>query len=180
MQSIEFSHVEYYHAHHLNRHADLARKAVTDAGIDLTRLPKNFHYIGSASLQNEKLEIEAAAAPQVAPTSRPVRPRRRKITVRVIQQIVADHFGHSAADIAGRGQHQPLARNRQIAMYLTRKLLKYPIQKIGRQFGGRDHSTVHHACRKIAALCLLSGETATHVSQIEAEIAAFIAPQVAS
>ena len=54
--------------------------------------------------------------------------------------------------LVGPSRRQPLVRARQTAMYLCRELTDLSLPKIGRAFGGRDHTTVLHACRKIAEL----------------------------
>ncbi len=74
---------------------------------------------------------------------------RRGITVDVIQDIVSAHFNVSKEDICSKKRNQNIVVPRQIAMYLTRKILDLSLPKIGLAFGGRDHSTVIHGCDKI-------------------------------
>jgi len=76
--------------------------------------------------------------------------QRPDITVPHIQQVVATHFGVTPADLAGRKRTQGIVMPRQIAMYLSRKLLDVSLPDVGKFFGGRDHSTVIHSCEKIA------------------------------
>jgi len=76
--------------------------------------------------------------------------QRPDITVPHIQQVVASHFGVTPADLAGRKRTQGIVMPRQIAMYLSRKLLDVSLPDVGKFFGGRDHSTVIHSCEKIA------------------------------
>jgi len=76
--------------------------------------------------------------------------QRPDITVPHIQQVVATHFGVTPSDLAGRKRTQGIVMPRQIAMYLSRKLLDVSLPDVGKFFGGRDHSTVIHSCEKIA------------------------------
>jgi len=72
------------------------------------------------------------------------------ITVPYIQQVVASHYNITTADLSGRKRTQGIVLPRQIAMYLSRKLLDVSLPDVGKFFGGRDHSTVIHSCEKIA------------------------------
>lgn len=72
-----------------------------------------------------------------------------KINTGLIQDIVASYYNITSDDIKGSKKPKNIAYPRQIAMYLSRKLLDTSLPKIGEQFGGRDHSTVIHACSKI-------------------------------
>jgi chromosomal replication initiator protein len=68
---------------------------------------------------------------------------------KIIQHIVADHFGLTMAEFLMHRRMLRIARPRQIAMYLCRELLKRSYPEIGRRFGGRDHTTVLSAMWKI-------------------------------
>lgn len=74
---------------------------------------------------------------------------RPDITVEFIQEIVANYFNITVEDMRGKKRTQNIAYPRQIAMYLSRKLIDTSLPKIGEKFGGRDHSTVIHGCEKI-------------------------------
>lgn len=73
----------------------------------------------------------------------------KQITVDTIQRAVADHFDVRLADMTSRRRPASIAFPRQIAMYLSRTLTKGSLMEIGEAFGGRDHGTVIHACKKI-------------------------------
>lgn len=77
-------------------------------------------------------------------------PRPKQVTIEHIQQIVADHYGLRVDDLNVRKRTRTVAFPRQVAMYLTRELTDCSLPKIGEEFGGRDHTTVIHACDKIA------------------------------
>ncbi|MEU9836416.1 chromosomal replication initiator protein DnaA [Streptosporangium sp. NPDC048047] len=75
-----------------------------------------------------------------------------EITVATIMASTASYFGLSVDDLCGGSRSRVLVTARQIAMYLCRELTDMSLPKIGQQFGGRDHTTVMHADRKIRSL----------------------------
>lgn len=81
-----------------------------------------------------------------------------------IQEIVSLSYGIHPKHMVSRERTQPTAWVRQIAMYLTRELTKRSLPEIGRAFGGRDHTTVIHAIRKVekrmAEDCLVAADIA--------------------
>ncbi|MDB5991253.1 MAG: chromosomal replication initiator protein DnaA [Herbaspirillum sp.] len=77
--------------------------------------------------------------------------QNRQISVENIQKTVADFFNIKVADMYSKKRPANIARPRQIAMYLAKELTKKSLPEIGDLFGGRDHTTVLHAVRKIAA-----------------------------
>lgn len=81
---------------------------------------------------------------------RPADPRR--IRVEDILRIVAKHYGVSRADLLSSRRTANVVRPRQIAMYLAKTMTLRSLPEIGRRFGGRDHTTVLHAVRKIEGL----------------------------
>ncbi|MBB3729622.1 chromosomal replication initiation ATPase DnaA [Nonomuraea dietziae] len=75
-----------------------------------------------------------------------------EITIATIMAKTAEYFGISIDDLCGSSRSRALVNARQIAMYLARELTDLSLPKIGQQFGGRDHTTVMHAERKIRSL----------------------------
>ena len=75
--------------------------------------------------------------------------QNKKITIDAIQQKVAQYFDIRLADMRSKKRSKAIAYPRQIAMYLARDLTDFSLPEIGEQFGGRDHSTVMHACEKV-------------------------------
>ena len=71
---------------------------------------------------------------------------------RAIQEAVCDRFGAQAAELCGDKRSQNIVYPCQVAMYLSRELTDSSLPKIGKEFGGRDHTTVIHATSKIARL----------------------------
>lgn len=75
----------------------------------------------------------------------------RAVTVSQIQKVIGDHFGLKVEELKAKKRTKNIVFPRQIAMYLTRELTDMSLPKIGEAFGGRDHSTVLHACDKVTS-----------------------------
>jgi len=76
----------------------------------------------------------------------------RQITLEFIQKTVADYYKIKVADMYSQKRTRAIARPRQVAMWLAREITPHSLPEIGDAFGGRDHTTVLHACRTIAEL----------------------------
>jgi chromosomal replication initiator protein len=76
----------------------------------------------------------------------------RKVTVDTIQKVVAEHYALKQADLLSERRARAIARPRQVAMWLAKQITTRSLPDIGRRFGGRDHTTVLHAVRRIEAL----------------------------
>jgi chromosomal replication initiator protein len=74
------------------------------------------------------------------------------ITMVNIQKTVMEYFKIRNVDLLGKSRSRSVARPRQIAMALTKELTNHSLPEIGDAFGGRDHTTVLHACRRIEEL----------------------------
>ena len=79
-------------------------------------------------------------------------PDPKRVKIEDIQKLVASHFNVSRGDILSARRTASVVRPRQIAMYLSKLLTPRSLPEIGRRFGGRDHTTVLHAVRKITGL----------------------------
>ena len=77
----------------------------------------------------------------------------RKTSIEDIQRKTAEFYKLDMRDFHSPQRTRRVARPRQVAMYLARELTMRSLPEIGKRFGGRDHTTVLHACRRIAALC---------------------------
>ena len=75
-----------------------------------------------------------------------------EVSIQRIQEMVSDRFGLSITELCGDKRSQNIVYPRQVAMYLSRELTDSSLPKIGKEFGGRDHTTVIHATSKIARL----------------------------
>ena len=78
--------------------------------------------------------------------------QNKLITLENIQKTVADYYRVKVADLLSTRRSRSIARPRQIAMALAKELTQHSLPEIGQAFGGRDHTTVIHACRKVAEL----------------------------
>jgi len=71
------------------------------------------------------------------------------LTVEAIQKVVASYYSVRIADLKGRRRHRNISRPRMVAMYLSRQMTQASFPEIGMRFGGKDHSTVINACKRI-------------------------------
>jgi len=102
--------------------------------------------VAYSSLTNKNINLELAeeALKDIISSDKP-----RKITVKLIKEVVSKEFNIKIEDFNSRKRTKSIAYPRQIAMYLTRELTDLSLPKIGEEFGGRDHTTVIHAYDKI-------------------------------
>jgi chromosomal replication initiator protein len=76
----------------------------------------------------------------------------RQVGIDNIQKTVADYYKLRMSDLLSKKRNRSLARPRQVAMALSKELTNHSLPEIGDAFGGRDHTTVLHACRKVEEL----------------------------
>ncbi len=76
----------------------------------------------------------------------------RQVSVENIQKITAEYYNIKLSDLLSKRRSRSVARPRQMAMFLAKELTNYSLPEIGEAFGGRDHTTVIHACKKIREL----------------------------
>ena len=81
-----------------------------------------------------------------------LRANDRRVTIEEIQKRVAEHFNIRVSDMHSARRARSVARPRQVAMYLAKQLTSRSLPEIGRKFGGRDHTTVMHAVKKVDEL----------------------------
>ena len=74
------------------------------------------------------------------------------VTIENIQKTVAEYYKVKVADLLSKRRSRSIARPRQMAMALSKELTNHSLPEIGDHFGGRDHTTVIHACRKVKEL----------------------------
>lgn len=92
--------------------------------------------------------------------------------VEEIQRKTAEHYGVKRFDILSQRRTANIVRPRQVAMYLTKQLTLRSLPDIGRRFGGRDHTTVLHAVKKMERLVATDAALASTIATIRAGIAA--------
>jgi chromosomal replication initiator protein len=91
----------------------------------------------------------------------------RRVKIEDIQRLVANHYNVSRADILSSRRTATVVRPRQIAMYLAKSLTLRSLPEIGRRFGGRDHTTVLHAVRKIEGMVTQDQELAGEIDHLK-------------
>jgi chromosomal replication initiator protein len=140
----------------------------TDGSTDATRIPQPvLEFLAQRIITNIR-ELEGALNRVIAYSSfvgRPItlemaqdvlrdllRASDRRVTIDEIQRRVAEYFNVKMGDMLSARRARSVARPRQIAMYLSKQLTTRSLPEIGRKFGGRDHTTVIHAVRKIEQL----------------------------
>jgi chromosomal replication initiator protein len=93
-----------------------------------------------------------------------LRSNDRRVSIEDIQKRVAEHFNIRVSDMHSARRARAVARPRQVAMYLAKQLTTRSLPEIGRKFGGRDHTTVMHAVRKVEEL---SAQDASFAEDLE-------------
>ncbi|MCL2372314.1 MAG: chromosomal replication initiator protein DnaA [Defluviitaleaceae bacterium] len=120
-----------------------------------------------AKLTNKTINLELA---ETALKDQLVGRVKPEITIPYIQKIVTKHFKVTIEDICGRKRTQAIVLPRQIAMFLSRKLLDVSLPDVGRNFGDRDHSTVIHSCEKIQGEMDMDEKLRLLVDELETRI----------
>ena len=138
--------------------ADMPDVRVPEDVLDLlaTRIHANIRelegalnrIVAYAQLTGDSVNLDFA----VATLGDMLRGAQRRVTIDEIQKLVSQHFELKPLDLVSARRSRVVARPRQIAMYLAKRLTTRSLPEIGRKFGGRDHSTVIHAVRKIEEL----------------------------
>jgi len=90
----------------------------------------------------------------------------KQVSIDNIQRVVAEYFKIKVADLLSKRRSRSVARPRQVAMALAKELTNHSLPEIGDFFGGRDHTTVLHACRKIKELKEIDAEMQTDVKNL--------------
>jgi chromosomal replication initiator protein len=135
-------------------------KSVTHNGRDLEGAVNRL--LAHSKLTGQPVTLEMAER-EMRDLIRPAEPKR--VRIEDIQRVVARQYNVSRADLLSSRRTANVVRPRQVAMYLAKILTLRSLPEIGRRFGGRDHTTVLHAVRKIEAL---AGNDAALAEEIEA------------
>jgi chromosomal replication initiator protein len=134
-------------------------KSVTHNGRDLEGAVNRL--LAHSKLTGQPVTLEMAER-EMRDLIRPAEPKR--VRIEDIQRVVARTYNVSRADLLSSRRTANVVRPRQVAMYLAKILTLRSLPEIGRRFGGRDHTTVLHAVRKIEAL---AGNDTTFAEEIE-------------
>lgn len=100
-----------------------------------------------------------------------LRAQERKVSIEEIQKKVAEHYRIRLADLLSPRRARPVARPRQVAMYLAKVLTTHSLPEIGRKFSGRDHTTIIHGIRKIEALMDIDANLKSDVDALKRAMA---------
>lgn len=119
--------------------------------------------LGAAEVLRVTLEAEAGELWKVP------------VEICTIQAIVATRYQMHPAALAAKDRSEPLVTARHVAMFLARKLTKFPLQGIGESFGGFDHGAVTHACARIVNLSEQDANLRNTVAALEAACAGALA-----
>jgi chromosomal replication initiator protein len=92
--------------------------------------------------------------------------QNRQVSIENIQKTVADYYKIKVSEMYSKKRSRNVARPRQVAMALAKELTQMSLPDIGEAFGGRDHTTVLHACRKIALLRNSNGDITRDVNSL--------------
>lgn len=95
---------------------------------------------------------------------------RPPISIEAVQKAVCAYFSVRIADLKGKRRHRGISRPRMIAMYLSRQLTPASFPEIGMRFGGKDHSTVINACKRIEELAQIDEELRTAVESLRSQL----------
>jgi chromosomal replication initiator protein len=92
--------------------------------------------------------------------------QNRQISIENIQKTVAEYYKIKVSEMYSKKRSRNVARPRQVAMALAKELTQLSLPDIGDAFGGRDHTTVLHACRKITELRTTSGDISRDMTSL--------------
>ncbi len=130
--------------------AERIRSNVRELEGALKRVLANSRYTGRrVGIDQVKLSLRDLLAIQ-----------ERQVSIDSIQRTVAEYYSIKTSDLLSKRRSRTIARPRQMAMALAKEFTKHSLPEIGEAFGGRDHTTVLHACRKIAELREQSNDVA--------------------
>lgn len=140
-------------------------RAITHNGRDLEGAINRL--LAHSKLNNRPVTLEMAEH-EVRDLIRPQEPKRIKIED--IQRVVARQYNVSRSDLLSSRRTANVVRPRQVAMYLAKTLTLRSLPEIGRRFGGRDHTTVLHAVRKIEALVSKDNTLSEEVESLKRQL----------
>jgi chromosomal replication initiator protein len=140
-------------------------RAVTHNGRDLEGALNRL--LAHSKLTGHPITMELAER-ELRDLVRPVELKR--VRIEEIQRIVARHYNVSRSDLLSSRRTANVVRPRQIAMYLAKTLTLRSLPEIGRRFGGRDHTTVLHAVRKIESLIGIDNALAAEIEALKNQL----------
>jgi chromosomal replication initiator protein len=120
-----------------------------------------------SSLTSRRVDLAFAKAELSATTTT----RPQLMSVEDVQRLVCHHFHIRSTDLTSKDRHKTVAFARHVAMYLCKQRLKCSFPELGRAFGGRDHTTVMSAVRKIEAQREIDPQVRAHIEALERKLA---------
>jgi chromosomal replication initiator protein len=141
---------------------------MSKAAADHVELPEEVAFFIAQRIRSNVRELEGALRRVIANSAFTGRPinldfarealrdllalQEKLVTIENIQRVVAEYFKIRVADLLSKRRSRSITRPRQIAMALAKELTNHSLPEIGDAFGGRDHTTVLHACRRVQLL----------------------------
>ena len=119
-----------------------------------------------ASILGRRIDIDFARS--VLASTLPA--RSAPVSVEDVVRAVCHHFNLRSSDLLGKDRHRSVAQARHVAIYLCRQRLKCSYPELGRHFGHRDHTSVMHAVKKVAALKTTDADLRGHLDAIERKL----------
>lgn len=115
-----------------------------------------------------KSEIDLKMAKQILKNF--ISNTNKKLSIEQIQNIISEHFNMPVEQLVSKSRKREIVQARQVSMYFSKQLTKESLSKIGRLFGGRDHSTVIHACQTVCDLMDTDKKFKVIVEELEKKI----------
>ncbi len=140
------------------------------SNLDIRRIIGTLNRIAMLASFNEHDTIDIAFAKKTLEELNILSWDEINITIEEIIKVVADHFKISTKDMLSRKKTKNIVFPRQIAMYLSRTITEESYPEIGNKFGGKDHATVMHACKKIDKEISLDRKIAAIVEKLKDSI----------
>ena len=140
------------------------------SNLDIRRIIGTLHRIALMASFKERDTIDIAFAKQALEELNLLSWDEKNITIEEIIKAVADHFKISIKDMLSRKKTKNIVFPRQISMYLSRTITEESYPEIGNKFGGKDHATVMHACKKIEKEISLDRKTAVIIENLKVNI----------
>jgi chromosomal replication initiator protein len=151
----------------ININDDVAEYICNHAKRNIRELEGALHRIHAFStLHGRAIDIQLAMETFENVVGEP----QRRITIDVVQKTVAEHFKIRVLDLKSKKRQRALTLPRQLAMFLCRQLTKSSFPEIGDKFGGKDHTTVMHAVKKIEAERKKDLDLKAHLESIERKL----------
>ncbi len=148
-----------------------------EAAFEIAKLVKSNVRELEGALNNVRANTQLTGEPITLETTRGalrdlIAVHDRLVSIDNIQKTISDYYNVSLSDLLSKSRSRSIARPRQIAMCLAKELTEKSLPEIGKAFGGRDHTTVIHACKKINELCDSDSRTSDDYKNLRRRLSA--------